>query len=192
MAVRDLIGLPQDAALWRWQPDVRYWLIDAGAFSDADLQALDSIPALWFRLEIADDPAQVVAVAAAVLGWLSRHPDYAALRAVFAEFLAQMAPPPSADIPIKEEWLDMQSRLLARAEQWTQAWLQEGRQQGLQEGRQEGEAALLLRMLERRFGPVPEKVSERIRAADSIALEEWGLRLLDAGSIEDVIGETPA
>jgi len=67
VAVRELVGLPEASALWRWQPDMRYHLIDEGAFSAADLAGRDSLPALLFRLEGAPDPTEVVALADAVL-----------------------------------------------------------------------------------------------------------------------------
>jgi predicted transposase YdaD len=77
--------------------------------------------------------------------------------------------------------------LATRAEAWKQQWLLEGEQKGRQEGRQEGEAALLLRLLERRFGALPGWARDRIAAADTLALEEWGLRVLDAASLDDVL-----
>lgn len=86
--------------------------------------------------------------------------------------------------------------LLTRTEQWKQEWLLEGRQEGRQEGEQKGrklgEAALLLRLLERRFGALPDWVAGRVTAADTETLEEWGMRILDAASLEDVIAERPA
>jgi hypothetical protein len=45
----------------------------------------------------------------------------------------------------------------------------------------------LLRLLERRFGPVPDWARDRIAAADTETLEEWGVRVLDAGSLEAVL-----
>jgi hypothetical protein len=51
LAMRELIGLPQGSPLWHWQPDMRYYLIDVGAFSKADLELRKGLPALWFRLE---------------------------------------------------------------------------------------------------------------------------------------------
>jgi hypothetical protein len=54
-------------------------------------------------------------------------------------------------------------------------------------GRLEGEAAFLLRLLGRRFGALPAGVGDRAAAADAAALETWGLRVLDAGSLEDVL-----
>jgi hypothetical protein len=188
VAVRDLVGLPEVSALWRWQPDLRYHLIDAGAFDGNDLAARDGLPALWFRLETAADPAAVAAVVDDLLAWLAGHPDYAATRAVFADFLAVMTPSFGAKIPIPEEWLEMQSRLWERAKVWTEEW----RQEGLHEGVQRGEATLLLRLLERRFGPLPDWAADRVRAADIATLEEWGLRMLDAASLNDVLDESPA
>ncbi len=58
---------------------------------------------------------------------------------------------------------------------------------GEQRGRQMGEAALLLRLLERRFGVVPAWARDRVLAADTVMLEEWSLRLLDLGSLEEVL-----
>jgi flagellar biosynthesis/type III secretory pathway protein FliH len=81
--------------------------------------------------------------------------------------------------------------LATRAETWKRQWLQEGEQKGRlegeQKGRQEGEAALLLRLLERRFGALPDWARDRIAAAGTASLEEWGLRVLEAGSLEDVL-----
>jgi hypothetical protein len=44
-----------------------------------------------------------------------------------------------------------------------------------------------LRLLHRRFGVLPGWATDRVRAADSVTLEEWGMRLLDAASLEDVL-----
>ena len=55
-----------------------------------------------------------------------------------------------------------------------------------EEGQIEGERALVRRQLERRFGALPAWVEEYIAAADTTALEQLGLRLLDATSLEEV------
>ncbi len=78
--------------------------------------------------------------------------------------------------------------------EWTKDWKQqgieegwqEGRQEGLQQGLQQGEAELLLRLLERRFGPVDETVRTRVRSADSQTLLIWGERILVAQTIEEI------
>jgi flagellar biosynthesis/type III secretory pathway protein FliH len=101
---------------------------------------------------------------------------------------------------VPEELLEVRNMLATRAEAWKQQWLQEGRHEGRlegeqrgrregeQRGRREGEAALLIRQLERRFGALPEWARDRIATGDAVALVEWGLRVLDARSLEDVLG----
>lgn len=63
---------------------------------------------------------------------------------------------------------------------------QESWQKGRQEGRQEGEAALLLRLLERRFGPLPPAMRQRITAANDETLLMYGERLLDAKNLDEI------
>ncbi len=63
---------------------------------------------------------------------------------------------------------------------------QEGRQECRQEGQIEGERVLVRRQLARRFGVLPAWAEQHIAAADTTALEQWGLRLLDATSLEEV------
>jgi hypothetical protein len=64
--------------------------------------------------------------------------------------------------------------------------MQQQRLEGEQQGRQSGKAALLLRQLERRFGALPDWARDRVLAADTDMTEEWGLRVLDAASLDDV------
>ena len=59
-------------------------------------------------------------------------------------------------------------------------------EEGRQEGQIEGERALVRRQLERRFGPLPAWTEQHIAAADTATLEQWGLLLLDATSLEEV------
>ena len=66
-------------------------------------------------------------------------------------------------------------------------FLREAFEKGQLEGRQAGESALLGRLLEQRFGPLPAWARQQIEAADTATLEVWGVRLLDATSLEDVL-----
>lgn len=69
--------------------------------------------------------------------------------------------------------------------------LQDGRQQGLQEGRQEGrqegQLDLLRRQIERRFGPVPSWVMQSLSQRSAQDLEQVGIRLFDAATLEDLL-----
>jgi len=182
----DLIGLPDASPMWQWQPGLRYHLIDEGAFSPGDLEGRGGLPALLFRLENSSAPDQLVGLADAVLAWFARHPGFQAARAVFVELLGAAMAPLGPGVQVPEKLLEVRNMLATRIEQWRQQLLLEGEQRGEQRGQQRGEAALLLRLLERRFGVLPGWVRVRVAAADTAIVEEWGLRLLEAASLEEV------
>jgi predicted transposase/invertase (TIGR01784 family) len=62
----------------------------------------------------------------------------------------------------------------------------EGVLEGKLEGKLEGQAALLVRLLTRRFGRLSESAHARLSMADAQELARWADRLLDAASLEDV------
>jgi hypothetical protein len=64
-----------------------------------------------------------------------------------------------------------------------------GKDQGREQGRLEGEAKTLLKLLELRFGRVPEDVAARVRAAPEPQLERWVERVLTAASLDDVFAD---
>jgi len=61
-----------------------------------------------------------------------------------------------------------------------------GRQEGVQEGRQEGRSTLLASMLAKRFGALDPGTLARLATADAQRLSEWGLKLLDAHTLDEV------
>ena len=61
---------------------------------------------------------------------------------------------------------------------WTRQWHEEGRRQG--------GAELLLRQTERKFGPLGSHDRMRIELASADRLLDWGERLVDARSLEEV------
>jgi len=73
-------------------------------------------------------------------------------------------------------------------EQGMQEGLQEGLQAGLQQGMQQGEAAVLKRLLHKRFGELPEEVELRLHKATLEQLEVWTDRVLDAQTLAEVFG----
>ncbi len=186
--LRNLIGLPEASPLWQWQPQLRYHLIDEGAFSPGDLERRDGLPALLFRLENSPDPEQLVALADAVLAWFAGHPGFGAARAVFVELLSAAMAPLGPAVRVPEELLEVRNMLVTRMEAWMEQWKEQSKQQWLIEGEKRGEAALLLRQLERRFGVLPASARDRVLAADTVLIEEWALRLLEATSLDEVLG----
>ena len=66
-------------------------------------------------------------------------------------------------------------------------YIEQGLQQGLQQGERRGEATMLLRLLERKFGPPSEPVRERITQADAETLLRWFDQGLIAQSLDEVL-----
>jgi hypothetical protein len=66
-------------------------------------------------------------------------------------------------------------------------YIEQGMQQGMQQGVQQGGAAMLLRLIERRFGPPSDQVRERVTRADPNTLLQWSDRILDANSLDEVL-----
>lgn len=67
------------------------------------------------------------------------------------------------------------------------SWMKEGLRRGRQEGRQEGELALVLRLLNHRFGRIGVKVQTRVSKLPLDKLEALGEALLDFKSADDIV-----
>ncbi|HIJ85100.1 MAG: hypothetical protein HW380_3104 [Magnetococcales bacterium] len=59
-SLRDLIRLPTGSPLWKYQPDMRYYVIDEGRFPEADLKGRQSLVAIFFRIGHPDHPGSIV------------------------------------------------------------------------------------------------------------------------------------
>jgi hypothetical protein len=62
------------------------------------------------------------------------------------------------------------------------------RAEGRIEGLAEGKIELLLRLAQRRFGPLSEDQARRLRSCAPDELDAIGERLLDAPSLDEAIG----
>ncbi len=64
--------------------------------------------------------------------------------------------------------------------------IREGEEKGRQEGRQEGERSLILRLLTRRVGELPNTWRDRVNSLSLEQLENLGEALLDFQGITDL------
>ncbi len=64
-----------------------------------------------------------------------------------------------------------------------------GIQKGMQQGMQQGEATIILRLVQRRFGPISKTYKQRITQADANTLLAWGDKILEAQTLEDFFEE---
>ena len=61
-----------------------------------------------------------------------------------------------------------------------------GLEEGVQQGLQQGELTLLRRQIEERFGPIPKWAEDRLAARSAAELEDLGVRVLRAKTIEEL------
>ena len=88
---------------------------------------------------------------------------------------------------------DEEEDIVNVADQLIERGRQQGLEKGLQQGREEGAQRkareLLVKLLERRFGPLPEPALARVDAADTAELDLWVERVLTAATLAEVLGE---
>jgi hypothetical protein len=57
-----------------------------------------------------------------------------------------------------------------------------------EEGRAEGRAEVILRLLTKRFGPLPGSAVAQVRRASAPQLDAWAERILEAATLEEALG----
>ena len=93
-------------------------------------------------------------------------------------------------VPVSPEALReaLQRLMPNHAEEIMQGFGQKYFEEGMAVGKAEGEARVLVRLLERRIGAVPEALRARIFAADQASIEVWFDRAIEATEFESVFG----
>ena len=193
-SLRDLICLPAGSPLWKYQPEMRYHVIDEGRFPEEELKGLHSLTAIFFRIGHPGSPASILEASRDLVDWFAKHPDGPPVKRLFRELLAvglERFKGPHSLPRIPEELEEVVNMLATHVEKWSRDIEQKGWQAGIQageqKGRQEGEATILTRQLQRRFGDLPSWASEKIAKAEPSTLEEWSLRILDVTTLESVL-----
>lgn len=84
---------------------------------------------------------------------------------------------------------DAREALMTLAERWRREGLREGIKKGIEKGRKENQRQVLLRLLSRRFGALPEPVVDRVRGAKLDQLDRWFDRGISALSLDAVFAD---
>jgi hypothetical protein len=182
-AARELGELIEEVpgGLERYRPHLRYCLLDEARIADSELESLRNLAAALFRLEKSRGPEDIQRVLMALIEWLGE-PELADLRRSFTTWLLRVLLParvPGTVIPQVADLQEVKSMLAERVIEWTHEWKQEGLEEGLERSR-----GVLLRDLERRFGPLPDDIRRRVEAIASIEeLTEFVLRAGAAPSL---------
>lgn len=73
---------------------------------------------------------------------------------------------------------ELQGEIMTIAKQW--------KEEGIQQGIQQGEATILMRLIRRRFGDLPQPLAQQIIKADTETLLLWGDKILEATNLEEI------
>jgi predicted transposase YdaD len=195
----ELIALPPQSALWPWQPQVRYYLLDIGAFTKSQLARRASLAALLFRLEQRHSPEELNELLAEVLGWFREHEGYEKLRELFTELVRAAFAGHGVKVPKSGDLLEMKTMIETQFDAWKEQWVAEGeakgaargKAEGKAEGKTEGKAEALLCLLAERFGDVAPSWHRRIRSAELSTLEHWFKRAIAAPDVPSVFEPPP-
>ncbi|KJS65039.1 MAG: hypothetical protein JM57_13280 [Comamonadaceae bacterium BICA1-1] len=199
--VFDLVQ-PHPAVLSAFQPRLKFWLLDEGQFSPEYLFGLQRVMAALFLVERASGDMETVKQAIRHFGQtVANSPRKALIDQALIEWLRHRSGhtlPQVPDLAQTDNLLEITNmletnikRLIKRAaaeaaaEAAAQA-MAEGRLEGKLEGKLEGEAALLERLIARRFGPITPSTRLRLDSATAAQLEAWADRILDARTLAEV------
>jgi predicted transposase/invertase (TIGR01784 family) len=173
-AARDVAELIEEVpgGLERYRPQLRYCLLDERRIATEELESLRNVAAALFRLEQSRGLEEIQGVVTALSEWL-RAPEQIELRRSLTTWVVQVllrARAPGAQIPELTDLEEVKSMLAERVTEWTREWKQEGREEGREEGLKEGlnkVRAVLIRELEKRFGPIPSEARQAVTALNS-------------------------
>ena len=147
-----------------------------------------------FRLEHGRAPEDLRRVIQS-LDALLRDPAQQGLRRTFTVWIKRLlrrkvGSTSMTEIDTITDLLEADTMLAERIEAWFEEATRQGLQQGRLEGRLEGQSRLLARQIERRFGPLPAAVGERLAHAGEAELEAWGEAVLSAPTLAAVFDDT--
>ena len=171
---------PAPAGLAAYLPRLRYLLLDEGRYPPSELERLPNLAAALFRLERSRGAGDSRRELAALADRLGRRPQDAALRRAFGTWVRRVLRPAGGALAPDDREED------PMLEEAIREWAEELKQEGRTEGERRGEASLLVRQLERKFGPLDEVTRRRLEAAEPDRLLAWGERFVTAERLEDV------
>ena len=179
-----------------YRPDLRYLLIDENRYAGQALPVTENLAAALFQLENSQVPEELRAMVKTLNHWLYA-PEQASLRRAFTVWLKKVLLParlPGVDMPELADLNEVNTMLAERVMEWTRQWkaqgvqegIEKGREEGREEGRKTGETALLTKMLELKYGPLPQWAQDKIAQANAATIEQWAANLLSAQTLEAV------
>ena len=181
---------PMPEQLRAFQPELQYLVIDERRLDPVELERQQNLAAALFRTEFADGPKALARVVANLAAWLDQEKQASLVRA-FNEWIGcilERKKVPNVDLNNigNLNLMEMQNMLnvIGNDNEWGRVYLEKGLKQGIELG----EARTLKRLLTKRFGQLPQWAVEQIDSAKGEQLESWVDRVLEADTLECVLG----
>lgn len=154
-----IIDLP--GGLERYKPSGEYLILDEGRYSLSELEPLNNLVAAIFRLENAQNRADIIQVIDNLQQWLAS-PEMETIRQSFVIWLKRvLLPTKKVNEPIQEinDLMEIKAMLAQTVAKMTAPWIHEGEKIGEKRGEkigekrgeQKGEKKLLLLLIAHRF-----------------------------------------
>ena len=182
----------------QFKPKLQYLLIDENAYSDSQLASVNNLVAAVFRLEHPANPQAISDLIISLNDWLSDRPDLRRMFAIWIRATLMRKPEYGIVLPQVDDLQEINIMLSQRLEEWAHQYkaegvlhgIEQGIERGIQQGLVKGESKLLRKQLERKFGPLPVNVADRLNNATEIELEQWGDAVLTENSLDAIFDNT--
>ncbi len=174
-----------ERALWPRPLDFGIVVVDLGVIEDERLSRDLTLRAGLLGLKYATRADQQRSKLRNVLAALKQAPSFIAPG--FAYIMGAYKQIDRAELlgEVREVMPEYEGELMSIA---AREWMAEGQKQGREEGQKQGRRDSLLRLLERRFGRLPEQISERAAAGSAEEVDAWFDKAVDAATLDAVFG----
>ncbi|MBK7993109.1 MAG: DUF4351 domain-containing protein [Blastocatellia bacterium] len=160
-----------------------YQLIDIRSFPADFLLASDSLADnLLAILCYSNNTRSTIVQVLEKISLLPRHDREDALTKLF--ILAGLR---NFETLILQELNSMSTSFDIRDNSFLSGIFEQGHQEGINTGLQQGEATILQKLLERKFGTLPQSVVDKIKSADASTLETWAINIFDINSLDEFL-----
>ena len=167
-------------ALARYQPSLRYFLLDVGRYGVDDLPRGNLVSAL-ILLENSRSLAELERGLDRLAVWV-RGPGERELKRAFGGWIRQVLLRgrfPETALERAAELEEERTMLEEQVEEWTRQWFEDGREEGRKQGRAEERALFLRHLTARKFGVDAELEKERTMLEEQV--EEWTRQWFEDG-----------
>jgi hypothetical protein len=177
---RELVDL--EDGLWPAHLDFGVVVVDVGDIEDEELSRDATLRAGLMELKYATRTEQQPTKLRAVLKALKRTPSLIGPGLAYIMGAYKQIDRARLLGEVKEVMPEHEGELMSIA---AREWMAEGRLEGQKEGRRDS----LVRILERRFGAIPDAIRARIMSGSMAEVDAWLDKAVDVGALEDVFSE---